>query len=71
MRKSSVVLMLAPFLSAALSEAQTPVTADDYFNRAITREGKNDLDGAITDYTKAIALNPNYANHYINRGTSG
>src|ERR1700682_2263070 len=36
--------------------AQTPRTAEDYNNRGLERQGKGDIEGAIDDYTKAIAL---------------
>jgi tetratricopeptide (TPR) repeat protein len=31
---------------------------------------KGDLDGAIADYSKAISLNPQYADAYRNRGNA-
>ena len=34
------------------------------------KDDLKDYNGAIADYTKAIELNPNYANAYYNRGIS-
>src|ERR1700737_1106198 len=70
MVKSSLFLLLLLFLSAAWSEAQGPVTAEDYFNRGLARQRNHDLDGAIADYTQAIALNPKLARAYNNRGVA-
>ena len=39
-----------------------------YFNRAYKKEQKGDTYGAISDYTKAIEIDPKLANAYINRG---
>ena len=45
-----------------------PVSAEDYFDRGLTRVEKGDLDEAIADFTKAIEINPRYAGAYYNRG---
>ncbi len=39
-----------------------------YNNRGVAKGELRDYDGAIADYTKAIEINPNYANAYYNRG---
>ena len=39
-----------------------------YFNRAIDKRDEGDYYGAISDYNKAIEINPNYAFAYYNRG---
>ena len=44
------------------------LTAAEYLDRGCDKDGKKDLKGAIEDYTKAIELNPNYAEAYANRG---
>ena len=41
-----------------------------YYNRGISKKNLKDYQGAITDYTKAIELDPDYADAYINRGIS-
>ena len=41
-----------------------------YFNRAYDKGENGDHYGAISDYTKAIEINPYYENAYINRGLS-
>jgi lipoprotein NlpI len=46
-------------------------TATAYFNnRGVIKKSKNDLDGAVTDYDKAIALNPKSSKAYTNRGNA-
>ena len=45
-------------------------TSTEYFNRGYDKAEANDYNGAISDYTKAIELDPNYANAYYNRGIS-
>ena len=39
-----------------------------YYNRANEKFRNNDYYGAISDYTKAIEINPNYAKAFNNRG---
>jgi lipoprotein NlpI len=39
-----------------------------YNNRSLAKRDKGDLDGAISDYTRAIELDPNYVLAYRNRG---
>ncbi|MDB9712973.1 tetratricopeptide repeat protein, partial [Flavobacteriaceae bacterium] len=43
-------------------------TAEEYFNSGYDKDEVKDFYGAISDYTKAIELDPNYANAYNNRG---
>ena len=49
-----IVLLLLTVWGA---HAQDPVSAEDFSQRGITRFEKNDLEGAIADFTKAIELN--------------
>ena len=43
-------------------------TADFYFDRAFEKGENGDYYGAISDFTKAIEINPNYAKAYNNHG---
>ena len=45
-------------------------TAEEYFYRAYEKSDKGDYYGAISDYTKAIEINPNDADAYNNRGVA-
>lgn len=57
MRCFKLFLIIVPLiLTAVAAHAQEPVSADDFSQRAISRFEKNDLDGAIADFTKAIEL---------------
>ena len=44
------------------------ITAEEYFYRAYEKSKKGDSYGAISDYTQAIKINPNFARAYYNRG---
>ena len=39
-----------------------------WHNRGMAYEQLNDKSRAVVDYSKAISLNPNYAEAYYNRG---
>ncbi|MDB4299007.1 tetratricopeptide repeat protein [Flavobacteriaceae bacterium] len=45
-------------------------TAEEYFYRGYDKSDKGDYYGAITDFTKAIEINPNLANAYFTRGNA-
>jgi tetratricopeptide (TPR) repeat protein len=52
------------------SNNSTERTAEDYFYSGYSKANLKDYNGAITDYTKAIELNPNLTQAYYNRGHS-
>ena len=54
--KTLAVTILLVSLGVHATFSQTPKTAEDYNNRGLERQGKGDIEGAIDDYTKAIAL---------------
>jgi tetratricopeptide (TPR) repeat protein len=43
-------------------------TVDEYFSKGNDKFKLQDYNGAISDYDKAIELNPKYAGLYYNRG---
>lgn len=43
------------------------LSAEEYFNRAYTKQAGGDPDSAIADYDEAIRLNPKYYRAYYNR----
>ena len=48
----------------------TPSTAPEYVERGLVRNQRGDLDGAIADFTAAIALDPHHAMAFNNRGNA-
>jgi len=57
MRYFNLQLLFLLLLIACTAHAQEPVSADDFSQRGISRFEKNDLEGAIADFTKAIEMN--------------
>jgi hypothetical protein len=56
MRFLSRQLIFLLVLTAHTAMAQEAVSADDYSRSGIARFEKNELEGAIADFTKAIEL---------------
>ena len=53
-----------------LAQGNRSISAKTYFMWGYTKSDLGDYKGAITDYTQAIRLNPDYANAYNNRGNA-
>ena len=43
-------------------------TAEEFFEKGIAKYDLQDYEGAISDFNKAIEINPNNAEAYYNRG---
>ena len=57
------------FAADASGEQIVKVTADDWFARGMLRQtGRNDHAGAIEDYTRALAVDPDHMLSLFNRG---
>ena len=56
MRYFKLQIIVLLLLTVCTAHAQVPVSADDFSQRGISRFEKNDFDGAIADFTKAIEL---------------
>jgi len=61
------ILITLALLISAVSFGQT---AEEYFDNGLSKYDLKDFYGAISDYNKAIELDPNYAKAYYNRGLS-
>ena len=57
MHHFNLPLIFLLVLSVLSNQAQGPVSAEEFSQRGIARFEKNDLEGAIADFTKAIELN--------------
>ena len=66
---TGAVITSAGFMLAA-SEKAYAENAEFYYKRAIKKHKKGDFYGAISDYSKAIKINPRYSKAYNNRGSS-
>ena len=54
--------------TSAIQPQQTQTKASDWFTRGIIKANRQDYQGAISDFTKAIEINPRYAQAYYRRG---
>ena len=69
--KRLILIALALFISACAAHPPTETEkyqAQVYLNQGIAWEKKGHFDQAISDYNKAIKINPRYAEPYNNRG---
>jgi tetratricopeptide (TPR) repeat protein len=69
-RFADIALSLGITLGTPVAQTiQSPtLTADDYFLSANQKYEKNDLQGALADYSKAISLDPKFSLAYNARG---
>ena len=63
-----LLIPLIILLAAPVSPAQNSRSAETLLKRGLRQFAKGNLDGAITLYSKAIALNPGLTKAYVNRG---
>jgi tetratricopeptide (TPR) repeat protein len=68
MKKATSLLALVFLFAVWPAQGQAPTTAGAYNDRGLARFEKGDLDGAISDYTTAIEIDPRYTHAYYNRG---
>ncbi|PZV87261.1 TPR repeat protein [Algoriphagus aquaeductus] len=64
-KKLLIILLVMPLFTLN-SYSQT---AKDYVNRGNTKSMSKDYTGAISEYNKAIEIDPNYSDAYHLRGT--
>ena len=69
-RALKFLLFLMMGLLPMLAASSGSDSAFDFATRGYEKHVKGDLDGAIADYTKAIQLNPNYAEAYAARSVA-
>ena len=60
-----VLVLIFPFL---FSCAAPRINAEAYNNRGVAYAAKGQYDQAISDYNKALEMNPRFAKAYYNRG---
>lgn len=58
------------FTGEKVEPTSTALTADDWFLQAGDKIQKGNYQAAISDFDQAIALNPDYAEAYFNRGNA-
>lgn len=68
MRRISFLLLSILTLYSTVAQAQTTRTAKEHVKRGIARFSQGDLDGAISNYDKALEVNPRFAEAFFHRG---
>jgi tetratricopeptide (TPR) repeat protein len=67
--KRLILIALAVFISACATP-KVENNAEAYNTRGLAHKRKGQLDQAISDYNKAIEINPRHAEAYVNRGVA-
>jgi tetratricopeptide (TPR) repeat protein len=67
MKRISFLLLLS-ILTAITIQAQSSRSAKDHLRRGIAKFSQGDIEGAISNYEKAIEMNPRFAEAFFNRG---
>jgi tetratricopeptide (TPR) repeat protein len=62
-----IFFILTIFIGCAATQ-EVKEDADTYYNRGNAYEKKGQYDKAISDFTKAIEINPRHADAYYSRG---
>ena len=70
MKRFGVSAILSVWVLITLIVAGCAADAKSYFNRGLTYHKKGQYDQAISEYNRAIAINPRYAKAYSNRGAA-
>jgi hypothetical protein len=68
MRTIARIVVLLSFVALCVCDADAKPTARDYLKRGDIQLSKNNLARAISDYTRAIELDPSLAEAYVRRG---
>jgi tetratricopeptide (TPR) repeat protein len=66
----SLWVLIILFIVGYAEAQKTSLDAKSYNNRGIAYQKKRQYDKAISDYSKAIEINPRYADAYNNRGNA-
>ena len=70
----SLIGMGAAFISSAvihsLSAKAETNNANSFYKKGLKKYDQNNFKGAISDFTKAIEINPNEINYYFNRSVA-
>jgi tetratricopeptide (TPR) repeat protein len=62
------IFFILTILIGCASTQEIKEDAETYYNRGIVYEKKGQYDKAISDFTKAIEINPGHADAYYTRG---
>jgi tetratricopeptide (TPR) repeat protein len=68
MKRLLLIAIPALLTFSVSARAQRTDTAKKYVKQGIERFGKNDIEGAITQYDRAIGIDPKLPDAYLNRG---
>jgi tetratricopeptide (TPR) repeat protein len=66
----TILLMVALLFGSALAAGAKENSAEFYIKRGIAHGKKGELDRAITDFNKALKINPRDVRAYLSRGVA-